>query len=142
MPPPASVHHDQSLVFAIDFDGTICEFAVPEIGAPLPGAFETLRELQALGHRLVLWTCREDEPHRAALQEAIAFCEERGVYFECVNCTPEDYEFRRPPTLSRKVKADFYIDDRMLGGFPGWEVLRELLKLPPLATKSATPGGK
>jgi hypothetical protein len=39
---------------AIDFDGTIVEDAYPNIGKPQLFAFETLKRLQADGHRLIL----------------------------------------------------------------------------------------
>ena len=41
---------------AIDFDGTIVEDAYPRIGKAQPFAFETLRQLQTNGYRLILWT--------------------------------------------------------------------------------------
>ena len=47
------------MLIAIDFDGTLVEHKYPEIGKEIPFAFETLKRLQADGHRLILWSVRE-----------------------------------------------------------------------------------
>ncbi len=109
--------------FLIDFDGTIVNHAFPEIGYPLPYAFEVLRGLKAAGHQLILWTCREDMegPHRGNdyLTEAVEFCLENGVVFDAVNeALPGDF---RGDGLQRKPHAQYHIDDRNYGGFPGWK---------------------
>ena len=48
----------QSLIIAVDFDGTIVEDAYPVVGKPKLFAFDTLMKLQNEGHRLILWTYR------------------------------------------------------------------------------------
>ena len=103
------------MIVAFDFDGTVVEHQFPKIGPPLPGAIETLRALQDAGHTLILWTCRKG----LELQAALEWLDAQGVYPECVNCnTPEmEVEFGGD---TRKVFANVYIDDRNLGGFPGW----------------------
>lgn len=102
----------------IDFDGTIVEHIWPEIGRPLPGAFETMRDLKLAGYNLVLWTCREDE----LLAQAVDFCREHGVEFDAINeVMPEDN------IGSRKPYCKYFIDDKNLGGFPGWDWVRRLL---------------
>jgi phosphatidylserine/phosphatidylglycerophosphate/cardiolipin synthase-like enzyme len=113
--------NDRSRLISIDFDGTIVSHHYPEIGEPLDQAFEVMKDLQAAGHRLILNTCREGEQ----LQEAIAYCRERGIEFVSVNGNRPEDDFREP--VGRKVYAHLYIDDRNLGGFPGWEVVREML---------------
>lgn len=42
----------------VDFDGTICEFAYPGTGNPLPGAREGLEAILAMGLRIVVWSSR------------------------------------------------------------------------------------
>lgn len=115
-------------IVCVDFDGTIVKHSFPKIGEPLPLAFEVLKELKAAGFRLILWTCRENDGFlidRQFLTEAIEFCKENGVEFEGHNETPENCEFR--PNGGRKAYAHYYIDDRNLGGFPGWETVRAML---------------
>ncbi len=121
-------------IISLDFDGTIVEHKYPEIGEPLDGAMETLRDLIAAGHRLILNTCREDCEKRKYLLEAVQFCKENGVEFVSVNENSLDDDFRDENYLRRKVYANFYIDDRNLRGFPGWDVVRECFGLSPLNT--------
>jgi histidinol phosphatase-like enzyme len=119
-----------SEVVLIDFDGTVVEHCFPRIGEPLPGAFEVLKELKEAGYKLILWTCREDFGHninQQYLKEAIEFCRENGVEFDAVNETLEEYDFRPEKCIKRKPHAHWCIDDRNLGGFPGWDVVREVL---------------
>ena len=44
------------MIIAVDFDGTIVEHKYPKIGKELPFAIETLLDLKADGHQLILWT--------------------------------------------------------------------------------------
>lgn len=116
-----------SLVIAVDFDGTIVEHKYPKIGEPMPGAFKVLKELQAAGHKLILWTCREDFGHninKQYLSEAVQFCEQHGVVFDAVNETIPEHDFRCEKTLKRKPHCHYYIDDAIVGGFPGWDAIR------------------
>jgi len=107
---------------AIDFDGTIVEHEYPKIGEPKLFAFDTLKLLQEAGHQLILWTFR----HGKELEEAINFCKENGIEFYAVNSNYPNEKI--DGTFSRKLNADIFIDDRNLGGFPGWNVVWELLK--------------
>ena len=109
------------LIVAIDFDGTIVEDAYPSIGKPKLFAFETLQRLQQDGHRLILWTYRCG----SKLEEAVSFCEERGISFYAVNKSFPEEEF--DSSASRKIYADIFIDDRNLGGHVGWGEIYQIL---------------
>ena len=111
----------QTLTLAIDFDGTIVEDAYPKIGKPKTFAFETLKNLQKDGHRLILWTYR----YGKTLEEAVEFCKKNGIEFYAVNSSfpNEDYD----PKKSRKINADLFIDDRNIGGFYGWGEIYQFL---------------
>ncbi|ADX67349.1 MULTISPECIES: BT0820 family HAD-type phosphatase [Weeksella] len=102
-------------IIAVDFDGTIVEDKYPQIGKPKLFAFETLKKLQNEGYRLILWTYRSGEK----LSEAVEFCRANGIEFYAVNSSFEGEEYD-PKQQSRKINADLFIDDRNLGGFPGW----------------------
>jgi hydroxymethylpyrimidine pyrophosphatase-like HAD family hydrolase len=106
---------------AVDFDGTIVEDGYPDIGKPMLFAFETLRELQKQKHQLILWTYRSG----AELEAAVEFCRENGIEFYAVNNSyPEEiYD----TGYSRKIHAHVFIDDRNLGGFPGWSKVWQML---------------
>ena len=108
---------------AIDFDGTIVEDAYPSIGKPKTFAFETLKKLQSEGYRLILWTYRSGK----TLDDAVEFCKKNGVEFYAVNSSFEGEVFDHE-TQSRKIDADLFVDDRNLGGFPGWGEVYEIIK--------------
>ena len=110
------------MIIAVDFDGTIVEHRYPRIGKERPYATETLKKLIADGHKLILWTVREGE----TLDDAVAFCHDRGVDFWGVNCNPD--EVRKGSKELRKVKADLYIDDTNIGGLPEWPQIYEKIQ--------------
>lgn len=107
---------------AVDFDGTIVENKYPAIGKEMLFAFATLRQLQKEGHQLILWTYRSGK----LLIEAVEFCRDNGIDFYAVN---QDYYGEKfdPDTMSRKIHADVFIDDRNVGGFLGWSKIWQLL---------------
>ena len=112
----------KSLLIAVDFDGTVVEDRYPNVGKPLPFAIETLKMLQADGHRIILWTYR----HGKKLDEAVEFLKGQGVPPYAINRSyPE--EASHPNDVSRKIPADLFIDDRNFGGFPGWGVIYQEL---------------
>ncbi|MEA3445426.1 MAG: hydrolase [Bacteroidota bacterium] len=106
---------------AVDFDGTIVEHKYPEIGEELLFAFETLKQLQKQGHQLILWTYRAGD----YLDEAVEYCRENGVEFYAANKNYPEEVF--DDSISRKVDADVFIDDRNVGGFPGWSKIWQML---------------
>jgi hydroxymethylpyrimidine pyrophosphatase-like HAD family hydrolase len=107
-----------NIKIAVDFDGTIVEHEYPGIGKEVLFAFITLRELQKRGALLILWTYRTGRE----LQEAVDYCLANGIEFYAVNRNyPEEQWSADTP---RKINADIFIDDKNVGGFPGWgEVL-------------------
>lgn len=102
------------LTIAVDFDGTIVENKYPGIGRPVLFAFETLKKLQEEGHHLILWTYRSGRE----LEEAVEFCKSKGLIFYAVNKSYPEEIFEE--SLSRKIQADVFIDDRNIGGLRGW----------------------
>ncbi len=115
------------LIIAVDFDGTIVEDAYPQIGNPMIFAFETLKELNKDGHRLILWTYRNGN----RLQEAVDFCAKKGIEFYAVNKNYPEEKFEGK--VSRKINADLFIDDRNIGGLVGWGEIYKIIKDNPKA---------
>lgn len=110
----------RKMVIAVDFDGVINASPYPEVGVVVNGARDAMQELKRRGHHLIIWTCREGQDQT----DAINFLLEKGIPFDNINCNARE-NFERYSNDSRKVYADIYIDDRNLGGFPGWkEALR------------------
>lgn len=95
------------MIYAIDFDGTLCVDAYPGIGAPRLGIIEFVKASQRGGDRFILWTCRSGEQ----LEEAVAWCAAQGITFDAINDNlPELVALYG--NNCRKVNADRYIDDR------------------------------
>ena len=110
------------MIIAVDFDGTIVEHKYPAIGREMIFAFETLKQLQKQEHKLILWTYRAGKE----LENAVEYCRKNGIEFYAVNKTyPE--EVLDENNTSRKINADIFIDDRNIGGFPGWSKIWEIL---------------
>ncbi len=110
------------LKIAVDFDGTIVEHKYPEIGKEILFAFDTLRALQKQKHQLILWTYRTGKE----LYEAVEFCRANGVEFYAVNKSYPEEEFEEDYS-SRKIEADIFIDDRNIGGLPGWGEIYQMI---------------
>ena len=109
------------MIIAVDFDGTIVEHDYPRIGKPIPFAIETLKMLQQeKNYRLILWSVREGD----LLQEAVDYCESKGLKFYAANKNFPEEESPSP----RKLNADLFIDDRNLGGLPEWGVIYKLIR--------------
>lgn len=115
------------MTIAVDFDGTIVDHKYPAIGKEKPFAIDTLKQLQAEGNRLILWTSRDGQ----LLQDALDYCHKRGLDFYGVNSNrPIGSMFEgRQGMTSIKVVADVYIDDKNLGGLPDWGTIYEMITL-------------
>ena len=92
---------------AVDFDGTIVMHEYPEVGKPVPGALEKLREFNKRGVKIILWTMRGG----ANLFEAVEYLNEAGIDIWGVNKNPEQDTW----TCSPKAYAQIYIDDAAWG---------------------------
>jgi hydroxymethylpyrimidine pyrophosphatase-like HAD family hydrolase len=94
-------------IIAVDFDGTLCKDAWPEIGTPNEWLIRNLIQSREDGHSVILWTCRTGE----MLEKAVQWCNHKGLIFDAINeNVPESIE--RFGGDSRKVFADVYIDDK------------------------------
>ena len=111
------------MTIAVDFDGTIVEHCYPAIGPEKPFAIDTLKYLSAKRHKLILWTVREGE----LLDEAVAYCKSRGLEFYAINRNYPEEDLQKNSYMSRKLKADVWIDDRNVGGLPDWGIIYEMI---------------
>lgn len=91
----------------IDFDGTIVRHEYPDLGIPNEGAIEYLKQFQAAGAKLILWTMRDGE----ALEQAVKYCKDNGVVFDAVNKGIGDRNWTQSP----KAHCNLYIDDAAYG---------------------------
>ena len=99
------------MTFAVDFDGTLSFGKYPDAGPANEGLIDFLIARKSRGDRLILWTCREGE----ALRIAVDFCQDRGLEFDAINDNLPEAVVKYGVN-SRKVSCDFYIDDRAMAG--------------------------
>lgn len=109
-----SVRIKQYKYIAVDFDGTLCVHEFPEIGDPIHQMIDFIRAKHAEGTKIILYTCRDDRPERAYLQEAIDWCAKNDIPIDAVNENPW------VPFGNKKIYADLYIDDRAVSP---WEAM-------------------
>ena len=95
------------MIYAIDFDGTLCVDRYPEIGEPREDMIRAVLDAQRAGDRFILWTCRIGE----RLEEAVAWSAARGITFDAVNDNLPDM-IAPYGNNCRKVLVDGHIDDR------------------------------
>lgn len=99
---------------AVDFDGTLCIDAFPEVGKPKPLVIRYVKRLAEAGSKIILHTCRENGT-RPLLDEAVAFCKAQGIPLFAVNENPGNLHPARyglSPQDGRKVYAGLYIDGK------------------------------
>lgn len=99
---------------AVDFDGTLCADAFPEVGEPKPFVIDYVKRLAEEGSKIILYTSRENGS-RKLLDEAVAFCKAQEIPLYAVNENPGNphaTEYGLTPADGRKVFADLYIDDK------------------------------
>ena len=111
------------MLIAVDFDGTIVTHKYPAIGEEIPFAVDTLKMLIRDRHKLILWSVREGH----LLDEAVAWCKERGIEFYAVNKDYPEETTENNQHFSRKLKVDIFIDDRNLGGLPDWGTIYRMV---------------
>lgn len=99
-------------IIAVDFDGTLCKNAWPNIGPANEDVIEYIKECKSQGDKIILWTCRCDE----RLEEALRWCKVQGLEFDAVNNNVPE-AIARFGGDSRKIYADEYIDDKMCRRF-------------------------
>lgn len=94
------------MIIAIDFDGTCVDHQYPLVGAPAPGAVETLRAL-AKRYGLILWTMRSGK----FLDDAVSWFANHEIPLYGVQENPSQVCW----TSSPKCYANVYIDDAGFG---------------------------
>lgn len=94
-------------IIAVDFDGTLCKEKWPEIGEPNTALIQWLISRQAMGDKIILWTCRVAD----MLDDAVMWCLGHGLKFDSINENlPENIQIYGNDC--RKVYADIYLDDK------------------------------
>jgi histidinol phosphatase-like enzyme len=103
-------------VIVIDFDGTLCKFAFPEVGDPEPGVRAALQTLKDMGYFIKIHSCRTatywKRQNRAShILLMVNFLEKNKIPFD---------EIIVEDNMDKPI-ADFYIDDRAISYKGNWE---------------------
>lgn len=102
-------NNEKRIVYAVDFDGTLCSNKYPGVGEPNIRLMKFLIKQRLDGNLVILWTCREKD----ILAAAIEYCRGFGLEFDAVN-ENVPYLKERYGNDTRKIGADIYIDDKSL----------------------------
>lgn len=93
-------------IIAVDFDGTCVTHRYPNVGENI-GAAPVLKKLVDNGHRIILLTMRDSGK---VLRDAINWFKENNIPLYGINQNPN-----QTWSDSRKVYANYYIDDQAVG---------------------------
>lgn len=108
-------------IIAVDFDGTLVEDKFPEIGEPRQTVFEDIMEAQKDGAKIILWTSRNGE----RLKEAVEYCVSRGLHFDAINENLDECKVLFDND-TRKVYANEYWDDKAVAAYCSYDFSRRL----------------
>lgn len=99
------------MIYAVDFDGTLCENQYPDIGEPNKILINFLKKVKDEGNEIILYTMREGD----VLDKAVEWCKTYGLEFDAVNDNLLRMQqfFKNNP---RKIFANVYIDDHNIKG--------------------------
>lgn len=98
---------NRPFVYAVDFDGTLCENKWPDIGEPNLPLINFLKKEQEAGKKVILYTMREGK----MLDQAEEWLFDNFDFMpDVVNDNTKELQkaFKNNP---RKIYADVYIDD-------------------------------
>ena len=110
-------------IAVIDFDGTLCKFAFPDVGPIEPNIREALETLKSAGYTIKIHSCRtatywgrEDE-RRIHIETIFDFMEKHKLLYD---------ELITSPSMDKPI-AEIYIDDRAIRYENNWlEIARRL----------------
>lgn len=95
----------KQFIIAVDFDGTLIKDEKDYVPRTLlSNAKEVLKWAHEKGCFIILWTCRSGK----MLKQATDFLKANKIHYDVVNDNAPRTDFE----TSRKVFADYYIDDR------------------------------
>lgn len=95
-------------IYAVDFDQTLAFGEWPLAEKPNAALIALLVGVQEKGNKIILWTCRTGE----RLDAAVKLCNDNGLYFDAVNENLPEVLAMYENVDSRKITADYYIDDK------------------------------
>lgn len=112
----------KTFILAIDFDGTIATDSFPQVGILRKDADTIIRKLYEDGHDVIINTCRTGKYEGLAEH----FLKKHKIPYHFINSNlPRVIDFYKQDC--RKVSADYYIDNRNIGGLPSWKEIYKII---------------
>ncbi len=111
-------------IVIIDFDGTLCKFAFPEVGTVEPNVRAALQILKVKGYTIKIHSCRTATYWGSAIERIkhmsliVAFLLENEIPFD---------ELILDTTMDKPI-ADVYIDDKAIRYTGNWMEIAEKLE--------------
>lgn len=120
----------KTFILAVDFDGTIAEDSFPEVGLIRKGAKKYLQQLADDGHKIIINTCRTGRFEGMAED----FLIKHEIPYNYINNNlPKMIKMYKQDC--RKISADYYIDNRNIGGLPSWKKIYKIISKDALNSK-------
>ena len=111
-------------IVVIDFDGTLCKFAFPNVGPIEPDVKEALETLKAAGYTIKIHSCRTANYWGDLFERWKHF--DIIEKFMSIHKLPYD-QIIIDPTMDKPI-ADVYIDDRAIRYNNNWLQIAQELK--------------
>lgn len=118
-------YRNRSRELLVDFDGTLAQWAYPDMGEPTAGAAHAIATLRRLGYRIIVWSARMDRSlysvaERAQTLNAITdWLARYEIVVDDIDCG-----------LDGKRVAGAYIDDKAIAFRGDWiDVLAEVQRM-------------
>ena len=103
---------NKDIKITVDFDNTCALEDFPLVGADVPYAAESLKRFVPNSVKLILWTCRQNEQ----LKDAVEWFRRNDIPLFGVNEAPQLVEtLVALYGIPRKIIGQFNLDDRNLG---------------------------
>ena len=116
---------------AVDFDGTLCDMAFPEIGAIKKDAREALTLFKTLGFKIIIWSCRtchwDYEIYGGDREQPTLERDRVKAMAEWLDANAIPYD-EIDDGSKGKPGADLYVDDKGYRFTDNWEEIMTFVK--------------
>lgn len=113
-------------ILAIDFDDTIADTSYPEIHGLKKDAREYINKLYSDEWYIIIWTCRANNDNsKMPYNMMFEFLQKEGINYHKINEQHDGLLDFFGDT--RKISADYYIDDKNIFGLPSWKKIYKYL---------------
>lgn len=111
----------ESKIIAVDFDDTVVKQPIgskyPDVGPTIPEAVTVLKKLVDAGHRIIVWTVRDES--QDGILKAVLWYHQNNIPLYGINARPFEESEQDSKNMrnskSPKVRANLYIDDAAAG---------------------------